>query len=63
MFTFKVLEVKLDFPHVMFYVTRWCYDLCTLDQFPAVINGIEKDRQPGFQCYVIKSLFPVRIQE
>ena len=62
MFSFEILEVQFDFPHIFIKISRRhnCfsgrYGLCT------VVNTDQNDRHLSLESDVIKPFFPVRVR-
>lgn len=62
LFAFEVLEVKLDFSHILLHIARRLDDLGTLDEFLLIVQGIEMDRDASLEGYKIKALLPVGVE-
>ena len=62
MFSFEILEVQFDFPHIFIKISRRhnCfsgrYGLCT------IVNTYQNDRHLSLKGDVIKPFFPVRVR-
>ena len=47
--SFEILEVELDFLHVLLHISRRDDDLGTLDELLLVIHTVEEDRDASLQ--------------
>lgn len=58
----EILEVQLDFAHVLLHISRRDDDLGTLDELFLVIHSVEEDRDASLQGNEVETLLPFRIE-
>lgn len=61
MFTLKILEIQLYFPHFRLNVPARNDALCTLDVLALVVKSIQQNRYLSLQGNIIETPFPLRV--